>query len=145
MHDFEKILIWLISFLFFSFFFFFETNDDDDDLKIKNKNNKKNEAWPNALVWQSMWIFEKFYCTITFIGVKTEPKWTKKVPLMWNKSNCPWWDYVPISTLRVPPALVECQLACPILTRPFVFLGFFWKFFYPFWNMKHFPSQIQTL
>jgi len=41
-------------------------------------------------------------------------------------------DYVPIGTLRVPPALVECQLACPILTQLFAifdaFLGFLKNF-----------------
>ena len=156
-----ELVNFLLSFFFFFFlkkwwwwWFFFP--------------GKMNVARLNALIWQSMWIFEKFLFTTAFIGVKTGPKWVKNVPKMPNKSkhlrrglganrhswsanrhlgsvnqhsrSADWHFGVPISTPNLTPTF-------RIFRRAFFFFSFFFfeKIFNLFWIMKHFPSQLQTL
>ena len=66
---------------------------------------KMDEAWPNAPVWQYMWIFEKLYCTTIFFGVKNKAKMDPR---------CEWKHKIRQlghGWARCQSALLECQSA----------------------------------
>ena len=144
--QFWKILSWVI---FFSF------------LKQMMKMMifwKIDKAWPNAPVWQSMWIFEKFYGTITFWneewgqnGPKNVPKNIKlaRMPLggigaIWHSWSadrhlgCADWH------LGMLIGIPNLALTFHVFLCVFVIIIFFFcslkNIFYPFWTMNYFPS-----
>ena len=81
---------------------------------------KMDEAWPNALVWQYMWIFEKLYCTTIFFGVKNKAKMDPR---------CEWKHKIRQlghGWARCQSALLECQSAfekCKLALRECLIWG----------------------